>query len=265
MNNNIPALEVLFTPAEYAALSNRDLSQTACVVFDIFRATSTIITALAHGAEAIVPVAEIPEALAIHQLNPEIVLAGERDGLRIGADLTGGIDFDLGNSPREFTPGRVRGKTIALSTTNGSRALRACEGAKAVLVGSFLNLAATAAFLQTYPADNLILVCSGTADHAAYEDVLGAGALAGLVWPAIEQDVADSANIARHIYEQSQHDLMSAVIHSRNGCRLLGIPELRGDVAWCLQRDIYPLVAKMEDGKVIRLSGKGIRSGSVQA
>src|SRR5207253_57583 len=147
---NHPALEVLFTAAEYAALSTSDLSETACVVFDIFRATSTIVTALAHGAEAVIPVAEIPEALALREQNPDIVLAGERDGLRISAELTGGIDFDLGNSPREFTPGRVRGRRIALSTTNGSRALRACAGAKAVLVGSFLNLNATAAFLQNY-------------------------------------------------------------------------------------------------------------------
>jgi 2-phosphosulfolactate phosphatase len=259
MNPDNPVLEVLFTPVEYAALSSRDLSGTVCVVFDIFRATSTIITALAHGAEAIVPVAEIPEALALRQQEPGVLLAGERGGLRISADLTGGIEFDLGNSPREFTPGRVRGRTIALSTTNGSRALRACAGAKAVLVGSFLNLGATAGFLQSYPAENIIMVCSGTGAQAAYEDVLGAGALAGLVWPAIEQDVADSATIARNIYEQTRPDLMSAVAYSRNGCRLLAMPELRGDVPWCLQRDVFPLVAKMENGRVVKVPEKAAR------
>src|SRR5581483_8625152 len=110
-------LEVLFAPAEFAALADRDLDRTVCVVFDIFRATSTIVTALANGASAIIPVAEIPDALALRHQQPDVLLAGERDGLRIRADLTGGLDFDLGNSPREFTPERVQGKTIVLSTT----------------------------------------------------------------------------------------------------------------------------------------------------
>src|ERR1700710_1441088 len=131
-------LEVLFTPAEYEALSGRDLSRTICVVFDVFRATTTIVTALANGAAAVIPVAEIQDALLLRRKFPEILLAGEREGHRIHGGLTGGIDFDLGNSPREFTRERVQGKSIALSTTNGSRALRACAGAKAVLAGSFL-------------------------------------------------------------------------------------------------------------------------------
>src|SRR5450631_4116363 len=107
-------LEVLFTPAEFAALSDRDLSQTICVVFDVFRATSTIVTALANGAAAVIPVAEIADAVAIRRRRPEVLLAGEREGLRIRADLSGGIDFDLGNSPREFTAALIRDKTIVL-------------------------------------------------------------------------------------------------------------------------------------------------------
>src|SRR6516162_3651732 len=102
-------LEVLFTPADFAALKKRKLDHTLCVVFDIFRATSSMVTALASGAAAIVPVGEIPEALAIKRETPDVLLAGERDGIRIRAKLTGGIDFDLGNSPREFTREKVAG------------------------------------------------------------------------------------------------------------------------------------------------------------
>ena len=190
-------MEVLFAPAEFAALSNRDLSQTVCVVFDIFRATSTIVTALANGAAAIIPVAEIPEAVILRKERPEVLLAGERDGLRIRAELTGGIDFDLGNSPREFTPERISGKTIVLSTTNGSRALRACALAKSVIIGSFLNLRATAEYLQQQAPTRLMLVCSGTGDQTSYEDVLGAGAMAGLLWPGdASGEAADSVKIA---------------------------------------------------------------------
>ena len=233
-------MEVLFAPAEFAALSNRDLSQTVCVVFDIFRATSTIVTALANGAAAIIPVAEIPEALALRKERPEVLLTGERDGLRIHAGLTGGTDFDLGNSPREFTPARIDGKTIVLSTTNGSRALRACAQARSVIIGSFLNLRATAEYLQRQAPAHLLLVCSGTADQTSYEDVLGAGAMADLLWPAYSNgEVADSARIALQIYGQNRHDLLNAVNHCRNGRRLLSMSELRDDVPWCLQRELF--------------------------
>src|SRR4051812_10101171 len=132
-------LEVLFTPADFATLGARNLSQTTCVVFDVLRATSSMVTALAHGAAAVIPVGEISEALARRRSDPEVLLAGERDGLRISGALAGGTEFDLGNSPREFTPDRVQGRQIAMTTTNGTRALRAAAGAMNVLIGSFLN------------------------------------------------------------------------------------------------------------------------------
>ncbi len=252
MQTDDSAIEVLFTPAEFATLRLRHLGNATCVVFDVFRATSTIVTALAQGAAEVIPVAEITEALAIHAQTPDVLLAGERDGLRIRANLTGIIDFDLGNSPREFTPAVVGGKRIVLSTTNGSRALRACAHARTVLAASFLNLKATADSLRAHPAKQVLLVCSGTGEEPAYEDVLGAGALASALWPDSDRLVADSAAVARQIYERHHDDLSSAVKLSRNGRRLLGMPELREDVAWCLQRDVYSLVARMENGKVAR-------------
>jgi len=248
-------LEVIFAPAEVAALPTRDLSETVCVVFDIFRATSTIVAALANGAVGIIPVAEIPEALAIRRQRPEVLLAGERDGFRIRADLTSGIDFDLGNSPREFTPAKVQGRTIVLSTTNGSRALRACAQAKSVLVGSFLNLGATVQYLEQESVTKLLLVCSGTHDEASYEDILGAGALADLLWPRFSAgEVSDSARIAQQIYRLNQGNLTAAVEHCRNGRRLSSIAELRDDVNWCLQRDIFPFVAKLEGNSIVKLT-----------
>src|SRR3954468_4770124 len=134
------SLEVLFTPADFAVLERRDLSNTVCVVFDVLRATSSIVTALANGALAILPVGEISEALKIRERDPGVLLAGERDGLRIGSDLSGEVAFDLGNSPREFRREAVSGKRIVMTTTNGTRALRACAGAKSVFAASFLNL-----------------------------------------------------------------------------------------------------------------------------
>jgi 2-phosphosulfolactate phosphatase len=248
-----PTLEVFFTPAEFATLPQRDLTGTVCVVFDILRATSTIVTALANGATAVIPVAEIPEALALKRARPELLLGGEREGVRIRANLTGGVEFDLGNSPREFTRERVQGRTIVLTTTNGSRALRACAAAREVLASSFLNLRATAEHLQALPPSNLLLVCSGTFDQAAFEDMLGAGALADLLWDGFARSATDSTRMAREIYLQHRHDLMRAMEHSRNGRRLLANPDLYEDVAWCLQHDTFPLVAKLQRDAIVRL------------
>ena len=246
-------LEVLFAPAEFALLTQRDLRETVCVVFDVLRATSTMVTALGNGAAGMVPVAEIPEALSLRQRRPEVLLAGERDGVRIEGHLTGGRGFDLGNSPREFTADRVSGRTIATTTTNGTRALRACAPAAAVLLGSFLNLRATAEVIERlHPAD-LLLVCSGTHYQTAYEDVLGAGALCDLLWAKYGGGaVADSALIARRLFQLEQGDLLTAVAQSRNGRRLMALPELREDVVFCVQRDRFKFVTEMGKDGVVR-------------
>jgi 2-phosphosulfolactate phosphatase len=249
-------LEVIMSPAEFAGLGRRDLSGATCVVFDILRATSTMITALAHGAEAIIPTGEISEALALREKRPDVLLAGEREGLRIRAAQTGGIDFDLGNSPREFTQDRVRGRTIVMTTTNGTRALRACAGAQAVLVGSFLNLAATIRWLEVRHPAHLIVVCAGTRDEPALEDTLAAGAVCEALWPLYEGgSVSDAAEIARRLFACNSHALPDAARHSRNGRRLLAIPELHDDVSFCLQQDTSPLVAFLQPDGAVRRPG----------
>jgi 2-phosphosulfolactate phosphatase len=249
-------LEVLFAPAEFALLGQRDLRQTVCVVFDVLRATSTMVTALGNGAAAIAPAAEIAEALAIRQRQPEVLLAGERDGVRIEGQLTGGIGFDLGNSPREFTAARVGGRTVAMTTTNGTRALRACAPAAAVLLGSFLNLRATGESIKRQHSAHLLLVCSGTHDQAAYEDVLCAGALCDLLWAEYGGgEVADSAHIARRLFGLAQDDLRAAVSESRNGRSLMSKPALRDDVPFCVQRNLFGFAAEMGKDGLVRIRG----------
>jgi len=245
-------LEVVVSPAEFAALRERDLSQTVCVVFDILRASTSMITALGNGAEAIIPVAEISEALTIRKNRPDVLLAGERGGLRIRSDQANGVDFDLGNSPREFTAEKVHGRTIVMTTTNGTRALRACAGAQTVLVSSFLNLRATYMWITDHRPSHLILVCSGTFDEPALEDILAAGAICERVWPLYGGGhISDSAEVARRIYPLMQYDLLGAMKHSRNGRRLLGNPELRSDVWFSVQRETVSFIAEMDwDGAV---------------
>jgi 2-phosphosulfolactate phosphatase len=224
----------------------------------VLRATSTFVTALHHGAQAIIPVSEIAEALEIKKSEarsqkPELILlGGERNGVRISAD---GIDFDLGNSPREYTREKVRGKTIVSTTTNGTRALRACAGAQTVLAASFLNLTATAEFLRQNRFENILLVCAGTGENPADEDIIAAGALVDALSPGKDTHSNKTANslAARAAYFQAvQMGLERKIALSENGARLLAIPELRDDVAFCLQRDTCPLIARMDANGAIQ-------------
>ncbi len=246
-------LEVLFTPAEFSALARRDLSQTTCVVFDVLRATSTMLEALHNGAEALLPCGDLAEALEGRRREPTLLLAGEREGFRIGAALTGGTEFDFGNSPREFTRARVAGRRIAITTTNGTRALRACAPARRVMVASPANLRATADYLAAHVPEHLCLVCAGTGEHSAYEDTLGAGALADRVWSLARQArIDDAAHVARNCFLATQSDWVTAMQFSRNGRRLLGIPELADDVAFCLAVDRLNFCAVMDSAGVVR-------------
>ena len=134
-----------------------------------------------------------------------------------------------------------------MTTTNGTRALKACLGAREILIGGFLNLRATDEQISAQNVEDLLLVCSGTYEEASYEDLLGAGALADALWDRFAQGhIADSAQIARNMYLSAQSDLLGAMLFARNGRRLLDIPDLRDDVAYCLQRDVFPIVASMD-------------------
>ncbi len=245
-------LDATLSPAEFSALSSRDLSQTTCVVFDILRATTSMTAALANGAQKIIPVAEIADAVAIRERNPEVLLAGERGGRRILAQLTGSIDFDLGNSPREFTKENVDGRTIAMTTTNGTRALYACARARTVLAASFLNMAATLRRVREEQPEHVVLVCAGTEHEAALEDIVAAGAMADALWrEEFSANASDAAGIVRTIY-LGYGDMLEPLRQSRNGKRLLRIPELADDVAFSAQRDIHDFVARLGQDGVIR-------------
>jgi 2-phosphosulfolactate phosphatase len=253
MQNPDARLTVCFTPADFDALARADLTDTTCVVFDVLRATSSMLTALAGGATFILPVATIEEALAARRADPRLLLAGERGGRRIQGAQAQGVEFDLGNSPREFTPERVRGRGLAMTTTNGTRALRACARASAVWVGALLNLEALAARLLRAPPRSLAIVCSGTFEEAALEDTLAAGALVARLWPSYEAgQVSDSAEIARQLYAAAEPDFPRAFARARNARRLLADPDLHGDVAVCLRRDSLALTPRLQpDGRVV--------------
>ena len=236
-------IRAVLSPAEIATLRDRDLSRATCVVFDVLRATSTMITALANGAEEILPVGEIEEALREAAGRPGALLAGEREGLRIGSRLTGGREFDFGNSPREFTPDRVRDRMIVMTTTNGTRAIRATRGAALTLVGSFLNLNATANRILMEKVEDLVLVASGTGSDPALEDTLGTGALIAALEQHGKVRCDDAAGAARLAWMAASENLALELSRAANARRLLEVPELAADVDVCLVRDAFAIAA----------------------
>ena len=244
---------MLLSPAEIEKWRARGFAGETCVVFDVLRATSVMVAGLASGAEGYVPVEEISDAVELHRKHPAYLLAGERGGLRITAAQSGGVEFELGNSPREHSRARVAGRTIISTTTNGTQALRACLGAERILAGSFLNLTATALWLVANKASKITLVCAGTGDELAIEDVLAAGALCGVlgregrVW-----ELSDSAWGAMELFRPVEANLASGLVRSQNAQRLLNMPELRDDVKFCLRVDSIPIVAAMAPDGVIR-------------
>jgi len=158
----------------YTELEGESLRGAVAVVIDVLRASTTVVKALARGAMAVVPVAEIAEALderrRLAERGVRALLAGERGGVRPEG-------FDLGNSPVEMSRADVAGSTVVLTTTNGTRALRRCAEASRVLVGCFANGPALAGFLGQVREERAVLVCSGQDGRVADEDVLFAGYL----------------------------------------------------------------------------------------
>jgi 2-phosphosulfolactate phosphatase len=236
-------IEVTFTPSEFSWLQAQPLDDAACVVFDVLRATSTIVTALAKGSRAVLPVNDIAEALAQRVAIPDCLLAGERDGRRITAERTGGVEFNLGNSPREYTRAAVQDRRIVTTTTNGTRAFAASRHARHLLAGSLLNLRSTARHLANLRCPRLVLVCAGTGEAAAFEDCLGAGALCHAI-REFAPDVrwTDSASFTADLFTANSGDLLAAMQKSSNAVRLLAAPDLAEDVDYCLTVNLHPIV-----------------------
>ncbi len=246
-------LDVLFGPAEFGRIRTPSGGEVACVVLDILRATTTIATALHRGARAILPFATVEETLAAYRSMPGALLAGERGGLKISGETSGGVPFDFGNSPREFTAGRVRDRTILMTTTNGTRALQACAGVRWVFAGSLVNLFVTAQAARQTGARHLVVVCAGTGEDMALEDVLAAGALCERIADGGSVEWSDAARVALRAWTAVSADPCHEIRHARNARRLLSIPDLAGDVEYCLQTDSIPAVACLCEGRELRL------------
>jgi 2-phosphosulfolactate phosphatase len=232
-------IDAILTPAEIALLPQRDLSGVTCVVFDVLRATSSMLTGLAHGAREIHPVCTIEEALALREHLPDAALGGERHGDPIAG-------FDVGNSPLEYRES-MRGRRIISTTTNGTVALRACGHADRVLVGALLNIAALVEELRAQSPARVLLVCAGTFETFALEDAYAAGLLIAGLEGATTSDAASTVRTLAAAYPAPIDALRAA----RNG-QALAASGRSADVEWCAQLSKYKVIGQM-NAAVIRL------------
>jgi len=233
-------IEVCYTPQAYN-LFHKDNS--IVVVIDIFRATSAIVTAFYNGVSKMIPVATVEEARE-YQKNG-FMAAAERDGEVIEG-------FELGNSPFGYMNSKVKGKTIAISTTNGTQAIEASRKASKILVGSFLNLDVLCEYLASQKKD-VILVCAGWKNKFNLEDTIFAGAVVNkLTTESGFEITCDSAIASNHLYIIAKDDLFEFLSNSSHRNRLAKL-DLERDIKYCLTPNQCPVIPVMGGKYLVKL------------
>jgi 2-phosphosulfolactate phosphatase len=220
-----------------------DTTDCNVVIIDIFRATSTITTALHNGASSVIPVASVEECIAIGNQTTNSITAGERDG-KVATGLA------YGNSPFEYPADFIKGKTLVLTTTNGTKLLHMVKGASNIIIGSFLNLAAVVDFLKN---DNkpVILGCAAWKDRFNLEDTLFAGAVANALQEHFSIN-CDSARAAIHLHEQSKGQYLDFLKNSSHYNRLSGYGLIK-DLEYCTSTNLHPIVPVLKGDKLLGL------------
>ena len=233
-------LSVLFTPPEIDVLR---LNDTIVVIVDILRSTSVIPVGLAAGVTAFLPAASVEDARALRDRMPGALLCGERDGRTPEG-------FDLGNSPFEYMPDRVRGHELVFTSTNGAPALLRTRLARQVLTGAFVNESAVLDVLLRR-TEGVVLVAAGKDRRPALEDVAFCGRLTQRL---LAQDFAldDSARMAQAIWNAHEHDVLGLLATSSHGAWLI---EHGGaaDLEFCARRDVVRIVPMLENDRLIPL------------
>jgi 2-phosphosulfolactate phosphatase len=213
-----------------------NVSDRTVVVVDILRATSCMTTAFAHGIATIKPFAKLDDCLAMKAQG--YFTAGERDGKKVEG-------VDLGNSPFEYMEEKLKGQNIAFTTTNGTQAIAKSDGAKEIIIGSFLNLTTVADYLRD-GKNNVLVVCAGWKGKVNLEDTLFAGALVELLKDSIEPD-CDAPLMAQHLYNQAKHDMVGFLQNSSHVKRLARL-NIHKDIAFCLTPDQYQVLPILKNG-----------------
>ena len=215
------------------------VSNRVVAVVDILRATSCMVTALAHGVQSIRPFADLEACRAMKAHG--YFTAGERNGEKVEG-------FDFGNSPFEYMIEKLKGQKIAFTTTNGTQAIAKSQGAKEIIIGSFLNLTAVTEYLKR-GNDSVLVVCAAWKGKVNLEDTLFAGALVENLKDHIEPD-CDAPLAAQRLYNLAKKDMVDFLKDSSHVKRLNRL-HVHKDIAFCVTPDQYPVVPRLVDDELI--------------
>ncbi len=232
------SLDVILTPN---LLPLYPLQGKVVVVIDVLRATTTMTVALDQGAIKVIPVESIEECLS-YKDKPDHILAGERGGQKVEG-------FAYGNSPFEYMDGVVNGKTLVLTTTNGTRAIKMSSEAKEILIGGFLNFSALTRWLLNESTDT-VLLCSGWRDKFNLEDTIFAGAIINHLKDYFLVD-SDSAFAAEKLYLNSRRNMLHYMKQSSHYKRLAKFGVVN-DIKYCLRPDLTNVVPILKDGALVK-------------
>lgn len=232
-------LEVCLTPALIDLYAIED---SIVVVIDILRATSSIVYGIDNGAKAIIPVAQVEDCL--NYADKGYLLAAERNG-----EVVEGYDF--GNSPFSYTAEKVAGKTVVLTTTNGTKALHLARNrASQVVIGAFLNLAALCEWLKTQDK-NVLLLCAGWKDQFNLEDTIFAGAVVHEL-RSVFTHFDDAGVAAEDLYLMAKDNLRAYIGKSAHSHRMLAL-DIEEDINFCLQLDLCTAIPVLEGDDLVAL------------
>jgi|SRR5688572_5498258 len=233
----------LYTSLSPALLNLYDLSNAVVVIIDVFRATSTIASALHNGARCVIPVDSVPKAIEISK-NIDGIAAGERDG-KIADGLL------HGNSPLEYGRDFIENKTLVLTTTNGTRLLHMAleRGADTIISGSFPNLSAVCSYLVE-TNKNVVLGCAGWKDRFNLEDTLFAGAVISQVKNFFTIH-CDSSLMAETMYDKYKKNLPAFAPKLTHYHRLVDRFGLIEDINFCLTNDVANVLPIYREGKLL--------------
>lgn len=233
-------IDTCFSPYLYPVYKDEE---SIVVIIDIFRATSAICVAFNNGAEKIIPVATVEEAIKYKQ---EGMLAGaERNALKLEG-------FDFGNSPYDYMGDHVKGKTIALTTTNGTQAIDAARNAYSVVIGSFLNIDVLCQWLINQNR-NILLLCSGWKNKFNLEDALFAGAVTEKISNCSEHyKMGDGCLALKYLYEQAQHEPIKFLVNASHKERLSKLG-LKKDIRYCLTPNLAPVIPVLKGKFLVKL------------
>lgn len=233
----------LYTSLSPALLHLYDLSNSVVVIIDVFRATSTIASALHNGARAVIPVDSVPKAIEMSK-NIDGIAAGERDGM-----IAEGLQH--GNSPLEYTRDFIGGRNLVLTTTNGTRLLQMAldRNASTIIAGSFPNLSAVCDFILA-EKKNVVLGCAGWKDRFNLEDTLFAGAVIARVREHFTVH-CDSSLMAEAMYRQHANNLLEFAPQLTHYHRLVDRFGLIKDIEFCLTPDVANVLPLYTDGKLV--------------